>query len=204
MNIIDTTIFTHDPQTKRSLCKICQTWMSYGTKNVSQHVHGKKHQKLVRLSRSAVSSTPSTKGDVGVDKKVSTKKKHHHHLSTAAAQHFQSLIPPKSSTKLQPWTPACEVSFLCDVPSDSDEDEEEWQDETVQCGKKSFLCDLPSNSDDEEESEEEKVQCGDRESHHGDDLLCDAFGSLAVNNSSSNNNALASTKEVNVENVAVK
>jgi hypothetical protein len=178
--------------------------MSYGTKNVSQHVHGKKHQKLVRLSRSAVSSTPSTKGDVGVDKKVSTKKKHHHHLSTAAAQHFQSLIPPKSSTKLQPWTPACEVSFLCDVPSDSDEDEEEWQDETVQCGKKSFLCDLPSNSDDEEESEEEKVQCGDRESHHGDDLLCDAFGSLAVNNSSSNNNALASTKEVNVENVAVK
>jgi hypothetical protein len=193
MNIIDTTIFHHDPQTKRSLCKICQTWMSYGTKNVSQHVHGKKHQKLLKVSRAGSVCTPRTE-EGGGDKKVSTKKQQHHHLS------YQSPIPPKSSAKLQPWRPAHEVSFLCDVPSDSDEDkDEEWQDEKEQCGEQSY-------SDDEEESEEEKVQCGDRESHHGDDLLCDAFGSLAVNNSNSNsnNNALASTKEVNVENVAVK
>jgi hypothetical protein len=138
-----------------------------------------------------------------VDRVVSTKKQQHHLSTTAAARHYQSPIPPRSSTKLQPWTPACEVSFLCDVPSDSDdEDEEEWQDEKEQCGEKSILCNVPSNGDVEEESEEEKEQCGDRESH-GDHLLCDAFGSLAVNNSSSNNNALTSTKVVNVENGAV-
>jgi len=97
-----------------------------------------------------------TKGDVGVDREVSTKKQQHH-LSTTAAQHYQSPIPPRSSTKLQP------------VPSDSDSDEDE----------------------------------GGEEETHGDHLLCVAFRSLAVNNSRGNNNALVSTKVVNVENVPV-
>lgn len=66
---------------------------------------------LLLVSRT-VSTHPSnsTKGDVGVDKEVSTKKQQHH-LSTTAAQHYQSPIPPRSSTTLQPV-----VSFYAMYP----------------------------------------------------------------------------------------